>query len=225
MVLEGYKLESDKINSEHREATIKFIADKPGDFTFKCDLDCEVHDYLQKGHLKVGRTGGGGTTSLTPTTLSLTPSDWITGGAPITLTTVLKDSRGAPISKAEVSFAVDAEFAGTKGKMELGKARTDANGMASLSFQPTLSASKQTITARFDGMGIYGESQQATEITQVGVPPSAYRMESIGLESLRHWAPTAFGLAILAIWSTFGFVLYRAFSISRVRSKTKGRVA
>ena len=36
IVLEGYKLESDKINSQNREFTLKFVADKAGTFKIYC---------------------------------------------------------------------------------------------------------------------------------------------------------------------------------------------
>ena len=73
MVLEGYKLEWDQIDFHNREATLQFIADQPGTFIFKCDVDCEVHDYMQRGHLKVTR-GGSGAAEYTPTILTLSPS-------------------------------------------------------------------------------------------------------------------------------------------------------
>jgi hypothetical protein len=50
MVLEGYKLESEKITAEHREATFRFLADKAG--PRPSDLDCEAHDF-SSGCLRV----------------------------------------------------------------------------------------------------------------------------------------------------------------------------
>ncbi|MBI3953906.1 MAG: Ig-like domain repeat protein [Chloroflexi bacterium] len=221
MVLPGYRLETDKLTSEHREATMKFVADKPGSFNFKCDLECEVHDYLQRGRLKVSRGGSGGAAAaaLTPTALALTPSSWVTAGDPLSLMAVLKDAQGTPVSKGEVRFYLDAEFAGTKGKMEIGTAKTDKNGVALLSYRPALAARQQKITAHFEGMGVYGESQQAVELQEVGVPPPAYTTAPVGLESIRHWAPTALAAAVLAVWSVFGFVLYQAIGIARVHAR------
>ncbi len=220
MILEGYKLETDKLTREHPEATLKFIADKAGGFTFKCDLDCDVHDYLQRGHLKVGRGGGGGGAAVfTPTALSLTPSSWVTAGDPVSLTAVLKDAKGAPVPKAEVRFYVDASFVGTKGKMAIGTAKTDANGVAFLDYRPTLATRQQVIMAAFEGMGVYAESQGSIELQEVGVPPAAYTTAPIGLEVIRHWAPTALAAAVLSVWSVFGFVLYQAIGIARVSTR------
>ncbi|MBI2872279.1 MAG: hypothetical protein HYY00_03710 [Chloroflexi bacterium] len=238
MVLSGYNLEWEKISSEQREATLQFIADKAGTFDFKCDLDCEVHDYLQKGHLKVGK-GGGGAAAFTPTTLTVTPSSWATAGDPITLTTVLTDDKGAPVAKADVRFFLRTDFAGTEDAMEIGIVKTDTNGVAFLDFRPVLSAQQQTIIARFDGKGIYGESGQSIEVQQIGVPAPAYSMEPVGLgpaskwapavqvqeaaapglDPVRYWAQVALAMIILSVWATFGFVLYQALGVARVRAR------
>ncbi len=242
MVLEGYRLEKDKITATNRETTLRLVADKPGTFVFKCDLDCEIHDFLQRGHLKVKRSGeGGGAAALPPTTLSLSPSAWEASATPILLTAVLKDAKsGNPVAKAEIRFFLDAEFAGTQGQMPLGKAKTDASGTASLEFRPTLPAPKQNITARFEGMGLYDESQQAIEIEVGREPASAYVMEPIGLEpdlpsllflSAAPAGPLSRAVAwfqqegihvsfvaiVLAVWSALGFVLYQAIAMRRVR--------
>ncbi|MBI2165054.1 MAG: hypothetical protein HYU29_01460 [Chloroflexi bacterium] len=246
MVLQGYGLETDRLNSSNREATLKFIADKAGTFNFKCDVECDVHDYLQQGYLKVKRSGsaaadGSAKATFTPTTLALSPSAWVTGGEAVTLTAVLRDPGGVSVPKAELSFYLEAEFGGSKGKMWFAKARTDANGVAFLEYRPILEAPKQTITARFDGMGIYAESEQAIEVQVIGVPPSAYDMEPTGLTgpslgvwlggtppqpalsawswAISNWGPLALATMVLAMWGVFGFILYQAFRISRVRPR------
>lgn len=288
MVLEGYDLEWDQIDFHNREATQQFIADKPGTFDFKCDLDCEVHDILQRGHLKVRRSGaapvaaavpadssattttsgsstdgrgapaasasspqGSGApvasvpsteslsapatptpTQSTPppaapaasslyraTTLSVSPSSWATSGEPVSLMAVLRDNKEAPVSKAELRFLMDAEFGGTKGKMELRSVKTDANGVAFFDYRPTIAAKSYVITVRFEGKGIYDESESAIELRGLGAPPPAYTMEPIGLEAVRKWAPLALAVVILGFWSLFGFVLYRAVGIAWVRAR------
>jgi hypothetical protein len=133
--------------------------------------------------------------------------------------TVLKDAKGAPVEKAEVRFFVDAEFAGVKNKMVIGRVKTDANGVAFLDFKPTLATRQQKITAVFEGMGIYGESEQAVEITQVGTPPPAYIIEPAGLDAIRHWAPLGLALVVGSIWAIYGFVLFQVFGIFRSRAR------
>lgn len=223
MVLEGYKLETDKLTSQHREATLKFIADKPGTFGFQCDIECEAHDHLQRGTLKVrpgGSAGGGATASRTATRLSVTPSSSVVVGDEIVvLMAVLRDDKGAPVPRASVQVFVDTDFAGVKGKMAVGKAKTDANGVAFIDYQPTLDAQQQVLTTRFEGMGLYNESEQVIEIRQAGEPATGYSSEAVGLEEFREWAPRVLAGVVLVIWATLGFVLFQAFGIAWVRTR------
>ncbi|MBW7881302.1 MAG: hypothetical protein H3C34_01465 [Caldilineaceae bacterium] len=218
MVLDGYKLEWDQIDFYNQEATLRFIADQPGTFTFKCELECHLHDFMQRGHLKVRRTGAGsdGAAALTATALTVAPSSWTTEGETVTLMTLLRDAQGAAVPKAEIHYYLDAEFAGTKGNMEIGRAKTDANGVAFLDFRPTLSIPQQVITARFSGMGIYDESEQTFAIEVTGVPPAAYTVAPVGLEELRRWAPAVLVAVVLGIWAIFGVVVYQLYRIWRL---------
>ncbi len=220
MVLDigGQRLEWEEINFEKREATQQFFADKPGTFGFNCDLDCDIHDYLQKGTLKITRgSGGSGAPAYTPTALNLSASSLVTAGDPVVLTVALRDTQGKPVPKAEIRFLQDTSFAGAKAQMEIGVAKTDANGVAFLEFQPVMAERQQTITATFAGMGLYAESQEAIQLTEAGIPPPAYKTAAIGLEPLRRWAPLALAGIILGVWTTFGFVMFQALSVARAR--------
>ncbi len=242
MVVDGYHLESDKIDSTHRETTVKFIADKAGTFAFRCDLDCEAHDFLQAGHLKVTAGGSGGTAALTPTTLSVSPSSWVTPGDPIVLMVVLRDNQGAPVSKAPVEFSLDAEFGGVKGAMNIGEAKTDSNGVAFLAYQPTVREVQQNITAQFDGMGTYGESKQSVQLRLIATPPSAYQAPPTGLPGtpayasltpgstslsatsvvawgLTHWQEVPLVLLVGGVWLAFAYVVWQALGVAWVRPR------
>jgi hypothetical protein len=215
IVLEGYKLESDEINAEHRETTLKFIADKPGKFGFKCDLECEVHDFLQRATLLVTRGGGGAAApAFTPTKLEVTPSTWATAGDPVSLVVSLRDVAGNPVPKAEVELSLAAEFAGTQGRMQLGHVKTDANGVGFFEYRPTVPMDKHAITARFDGAGVFDGSEHKLVIEEAAAPPPAFEMEPVGLEGFRAGAPAVFGGAAIAIWAVFGFVVYQAVSMA-----------
>ena len=222
MVLDmgGQKLEWDKINFEHREAAVQFIADKPGTFDFKCDLQCDLHDILQKGHLKVTHGGGNSAApAFTPTKLTVTPSSWVTAGGPVSLMATLIDAKGKPVPKAYIKFSMKVEFAGVADDMELGTARTDANGVAFREFIPTLTAEKYPITARFDGLGTHDGSEQAVEIESFGPPPVAYIQQPAGLENVRHLAIRGLAGGAITIWSVFAFVLVLAVSAVWPRSR------
>ncbi len=216
MTLDGYRLEWDEINKDSREATVQFVADKAGTFTFKCDMDCVIHDQLQRGHLKVKPKAGegGGAAMLTATSIKLKPSSTVSAGEPIDLMATVRDANGAPVAKADVHFFADVEFAGTKGTMEIGTARTDANGVAFFDYQPTFAARYLKITARFEGMGVYAEAEQSTTVAIVDALP-AYTVRPVGLEAVGQWTLAAFLLAIAGVWAVFGYVLFQAYQISR----------
>jgi plastocyanin len=222
IVLNGYNVETDKLNSNKREATLKFIADKPGTFNFKCDLECDLHDYLQRGYIKVkaGAGGGGSVAARTVTALTLSPSTPVAaGGETVTLMVTLKDPQGAPVPKADVRFFVDATYGGTKAKMDIGIARTDANGVAFLDYRSTTPDAEVGITARFDGMGIYAESEQKIQLPKVGVPPPSYTPEPPGLELIRGAAPFALFGIVFGVWVIFAFVVFQVVGIFKERAK------
>lgn len=206
IVLPAFKLESDKLNAANREHTFRFVVDRNGTFDFKCDLDCEIHDRLQKGSIRVKGAGAAVTSSLKATALSLTST---IGRDNLGLMVVLKDTGGAPVPKADVRFYVDAEFVGTIGKMEIGRAKTDANGVAFYDYRPTMPLSEQRITARFEGVGLHSESERTVIValpSSETLPP-AYAVAPIGLEPVRNTAPFVLALLIGGVWATFGFVL------------------
>jgi hypothetical protein len=218
MVLEEYNLEWDEITYHDREASLQLIADKPGTFTFKCDLKCDLHDYMQRAYLKV--TEGNEVSSAaarvdTSLTLNASPSPWVAAGESVTVQSVLKDKEGAPVPRADVVFYLDAEFAGVQEKMEVGKGRTDAGGMTAFEFRPTLAMEYQNITARFEGMGIYAQSQEVIELQVFGEPPPAYPLVPIGLESIRFGLSLGFVAVVLSVWMVFAVVAYQIVRIAR----------
>lgn len=220
MVLEKYNLEWDEITYLNQEASLRLIADKPGTFMFKCDLKCDLHDYMQRGYLNVtpGNEESGAAARIdTHLALHASPSPWVAAGESVIVQTVLKDKEGAPVPRADILFYMDAEFAGVQQKMEVGKGRTDAGGMAALEFRPTLAMEYQHITAHFEGMGIYAESQEVIELQVFGEPPPAYSLAPIGLESVRFGLSLAFIGVVLCIWLVFGFVAYKIYGIARAK--------
>ncbi len=221
ILLEGYKLETDKLTSGHREETITFIADMAGSFNLKCDLECDVHDLLQRGQLKVSRGGAASAPSFTKTSLSLTPSLWVTIGDPVQLMAVLTDVSGKPVPKSGISFVLNSAFAGTTAKMALGEARTDANGVAFFEYRPTLDMKQHAITASYEGGGIYDGSGQSVVIEQLGPPPLAYETEPPGLEGFRVAARRGLFAGAIAVWVLLGAVILRAVSIVMDKPEAK----
>ncbi|MBI2906863.1 MAG: Ig-like domain repeat protein [Chloroflexi bacterium] len=151
------------------------------------------------------------------TSLTVLPSASETTGASVKLTASLKDASGSPVAKATVRFYADAEFAKVKDQMEIGAARTDANGVATVSYTPR-AVGNERITARFDGSGPHGAAEGSFQLEVRGAEP-AYTVAPRGLEAITDLAPVGLFLALLGAWGTFAYVLYQVY---RIRQEGKG---
>ncbi len=234
IVLEGYKLETEKITASHREATIRFVADKPGTFTFKCDLECEVHQLTQNGRLSV-KAGRGGTAARVPTVLTVKPLTDTVGPRGVDIVALLKDANGAPVPKAELRFFLEAKFLTTQGLIELGRAKTDASGMATWEYRPTVDMPEHKLVVRFESAGVYDESEQALSLRQAAPPPAAYVPAPTGFVnapsaplpgaaevegepwrwltaawswSLNNWGPLTILLVVATVWGAMAYTVY-----------------
>ena len=141
----------------------------------------------------------------------------VAGNELVTLMATLKDVKGAPVPKTELTFLADAEFAGTKNQMTIGVAKTDANGVAFLDYRPLSAGTQQTITVRFEGAGVYAESQQSLSLQKFGAG-TAFKADPVGLEPLRDAAPWMLFGIVLAVWVTFAFVISQVWGIFRERA-------
>jgi hypothetical protein len=216
MHIEGYDLQSGLIDEDNPVTTLSLIADQPGTFELTCDWRCEGHRRALQDALLIVQPGAGGgspAAAAVPTTVSLMPSAWEIEGGPVGLSAFLLDADGDPLPDAPVRFYVHTEFAGTAGEMEVGVARTDQDGVAYLTYFPTFTG-EQTVTARFDGFGLYGDSLEVIKLRVLDADP-AYTVPDAGLDGLRDWAPVGVVLVLAAVWATFGYVLYQVYHIGR----------
>jgi hypothetical protein len=219
MVLDGYGLETEQLDPENRVATLHFIADQPGSHRLKCDLHCDRHDYMQRAELRVQRAGNGAVGALahTPTTLALSaPASVISGFEPVDLHTALTDGGGAPIARAELSFYVDAEFAGVRDLVYIGSALTNEQGVATYRFQALTGDPEQRVVARFAGMGVYDRTEQELNLRVTGTPPARYQPQASRLEEIGgSLGARALGAAVLAVWAAFAYALLQVLRIAR----------
>ncbi len=219
--LSGYNLASDKIDRNNKSATIKFIATKSGNFGFSCNIECEVHSSLQTGTLKVTAGGGGGAAAaLTPTKFTVDPAAGIAlQGDHVSILGTLTDKDGKPVSKADVTFLIKEQFAGTSGLMEVGTAKTGADGTAQFVYRPT-TPDAATMVVHFDGQGIYDASDASVDLpaSRNFVPTLTTEKEDI--LTFKFWAKIGFVLVIGGVWSTLLFILFQAFGISRVKARS-----
>jgi hypothetical protein len=224
MVLEDYGIESEQIDINNRQASLRFVANKTGEFVFYCDVFCDLHNNMQSAQVLVRRDTGGGASAAAPAftstamALSASARTWENGSEPLVVQATLKDASGAPVSRAEVRFFVNAEFAGRSGAMLIGRARTNAQGVAELVYDAPLQPGDRTITARFTQTGIYDSTDQKMSIQVVGAAPSA-AAQATRLEDLRGWGTTLLAMVILATWTMLGFALFQVVKIARTEAR------
>jgi hypothetical protein len=221
MVVEGYNVSSDLIDAHNRETTIRFIADKPGNFILKCDEHCELHDFMQRAQVRVSResaAGGGGGASYTPTSLALTTSSAIvTGFSPVQLQAMLTEKDGKPIRGAELRFYAQADFGGVSGLVHIGSVRTDDKGAAQHEFRPFAATEEQKVVVRFAGMGVHDESEEQVTMRVTGSPPSAYTPDDSVFMTVRQFTRLSVVVVFLGLWTVLGFVFIQALNIGRVK--------
>ncbi|MBE0608825.1 MAG: hypothetical protein IH609_05565 [Dehalococcoidia bacterium] len=216
MVIPGYKLETEKIDAEHRETTVKFVAAQAGTFFFQCDVECETHDVLQNGQIKVTPSSGGAAAALQPSKLVVDPVNGVLiKGGTVSIATTLQSEDGEPIPRAEVRFYAREEFLGKTELMEIGVAKTLPNGYASLLYRPT-NEDDRTVVAKFEGVGLYAATEQ--EIALIGSDqfvPRHREAADDGLHGLKGAAYVSLVLVIAGVWLAFGFMCLQALGIKR----------
>lgn len=216
MVISGYKLETELIDAEHRETTVKFIAAQSGTFDFKCDLECELHDAFQNGQIIVKPSSGGAAAQLLPSKLVVDPANGVLiRGGTVSIAATLSGDDGEPIPRAEVRFYARQEFLGKTELMEIGVAKTLPNGFATLLYRPTTD-SPRTLVAKFEGLGLYDATEQ--EIALVGSDQFVPRVGEVPddtLHGLKGAAHVALVVVIAGVWLAFGFMAFQALGIKR----------
>lgn len=116
-----------------------------------------------------GGTGGGGGTVRTPTISVGLSTTTVTAAAPATVTAVVKDATGAPVTGQVVQFGTS----GGLGKLSSSSALTDATGSASVSLQPatssTTGADQVTASTTVNGSALLATAGFQLTATQVTI--------------------------------------------------------
>lgn len=216
--IKGYELKTDLLSRSNPEDTLSFIADRAGTFEVVCDWYCEGHkEALQGGRLQIRPTGAA-VAAATALTLAASPGQ---AQGPVVLAATLVDEGGGPIAGALVRFFVEVEFAGTAGLMEIGQGQTGNDGVASIEYVPA-SAGERVVRVRFEGSGVYGESEDTMRIeAQHAVP--AYAQETTSLDRLRPWTRLGLGVLVLGVWGAFAYVIFQLRRIGRAPLGGGGR--
>lgn len=230
ITIPGYKLESEQVDRTNKQTVLAFVANKTGAFNFKCDTECDTHDYLQAGTINVvaggasstGGAGGGGSTAGAATLqASKIAVDPVTGvivrGNSVSIAATLKSTEGKPISKAEVAFFAKRTFLGREAEVPIGTAKTDAAGNAYTIYHPT-NADGGSIVARFEGGGVYDRTELSFNLAPSNqFQPIRLAATDDDLHGIKRFAPFALIGIIGGVWLSFAFMLLQAWGISRVR--------
>ncbi|MBF8265049.1 MAG: putative lipoprotein [Dehalococcoidia bacterium] len=173
-----------------------------------------------------------------PPTLSLKTPEIKSGQGTATLTASLKDDKGRPISGATISFNIDTEFflssgdvpvdtsrgpyiadygaqdSKVKGLMEVGQAKTNADGIATLKYTPAIGGDLKLVAKYESANPGTVENSIIWQSTEQGVN---YHPE-IGIETSFLRPKWILGIILGSIWSIFLYVLYQIFAITREKT-------
>ncbi len=203
-----------------------------------------------------GATPAGGdgkpTTPSGPTilpTLSLSPSEQAEAGQPIHLSALLQDQDGKPVADAQITFSINVTFFAS-GLAEIGKAVTDANGVASINYTTGLTGnipivaryqtdSRKFVTATSIARRVESEELYEPEVglPYKGFPPDLVLFPASGWETIEPGiAPVTViripgGLpfipfmsyvgVVILVWVLFFHVMYQVFRIPAVADRVK----
>lgn len=161
-------------------------------------------------------TGGAANAQQPEPDLSLRFRDGVATGSPLQLAATLLDPAGNPIAGALISFSIPTEFLNNTGDMDIGWARTGANGMASLDYAPRIEGERE-ITAIFDGNAVFAPSS-ITETLTVEQGPVSYReLSPVRVPGANKWMAAA---VLLVVWGLFLSSMARIWLIARIGART-----
>src|SRR5450756_2175403 len=115
------------LGKDNPEVTVKFTANKTGEFPITCIMECAGHNNLQNGKLIVSPAAGSQPV-MTTVTLTMDTPDQAETGQPLTLVALVKDDLDKPVADAQVNFFVESDFF-VKSLMEIGETATNEQGL------------------------------------------------------------------------------------------------
>ena len=211
--ISGYKIKTDTLTKDNPEVTVEITADKTGEFSINCILDCVGHNILQNGKLVVSPAAAGSQPVKTTATLTMNTPDQAETGQPLTLTALVKDNLDKPVADAQVKFFIESDFF-VKGMMEIGETVTNEQGLAKIDYIPN-EAGVINVVARYEAGSGSEPVETKREVNITGSSESFYRT-LIGIQfpnSFLIWM-IALAVIVIGIWSTFLYVLSQVLFIS-----------
>ena len=214
----GYKIQTKILSKDNPEITVKFTANKTGEFLITCINECAGHKNLQSGKLIVFPGTGLGIES--KVTLTLDAPDQTKTGQPMTMAALIKNELGKPVAGFFIKFFVESNFF-VNNLMDIGEVVTDEQGSAKIDYTPNQPGVLRVVARYEVGSGLEPVETERT-INVIGNSNSFYQTR-VGVQfphSLLFWM-VAIVIVLAGVWSTFLYVLYQVNHISRVEG-TKG---
>ena len=209
----GYKIQTDILDKDNPEVTVKFTADKTGEFPIACIMDCAGHNNLQNAKLVVTPAAAGSQPVKTAATLTMNTPDQAETGQPLILAALVKDDLDKPVSDIQVKFFIESDFF-VKGMMEIGETVTNEQGLAKIDYIPSQAGVIQVV-ARYESGSGSEPVETKREVNITGSNKSFYNT-LIGIQfpnSFLIWM-IALAVIVIGIWGTFLYVLSQVLVIS-----------
>ncbi|MBI4202884.1 MAG: hypothetical protein HY532_07230 [Chloroflexi bacterium] len=134
-----------------------------------------------------------------PVDLALEAPDQLNLGDEVVITAALKDSSGAPIPGATVVLWTPGQFLSVEGVMELGRAATDAQGLAVFLYQAR-SEKSATLNVSFSGDSRYSPAHASLEVSVAGSAQLYQSTAGVRLPGVGVWLLVA---ALGTAWSIY----------------------
>jgi hypothetical protein len=125
---------------------------------------------------------------------------------------------GEPVRGKQVQFFEDADFF-LKGKVNLGEAVTNADGIAAINYWPRATEDRVSISAAVKGDNQINAGEAAASLSLLVAGPLAIPAEGLKIPFLGVWT---IGLIVGGVWSAFFYAGYRVLEIrkfARVREQ------
>jgi hypothetical protein len=223
IMIYGYGIRTVNIDRSNSKATVQFVADSSGTFSFYCYIPCLGMENLL-GHLIVTPAQG----QATPSTLDLAVTNANSPSGFFLISATVKDTSGQPLAAVPVKFYENTSF----GRLWLGTVPTNSQGVAVLNYTSSRTGKVQII-AENPGSTQYAHSSKSIFVTMpsrttgtetegqiyLGVrqpsPPSSIfygisyppNLAMIGVPRLTNIITiTLVGVIVLSVWSTYAYL-------------------
>lgn len=213
--ISGYNIETEVLGKDNPEVSVKFIANKTGEFSFKCILDCVGHKNIQTGVLVVQPAGGDGSQTAIKVTIALDAPDQSETGQPLTLTALVKDELNEPVAGVLIKFLIESNFF-VNNMMDIGEVVTDEQGIVKIEYTPNQPGALHAVALYETGSGL--EPVEVEKIIDIKDNGKFVYQSKVGIQfpnSLLFWMLAVF-IVLAGVWSTFLYVLFQVNGISRI---------